>query len=175
MIRIFVVDDDPFMGGIIKKTLTKLEQAEVFHFLSPEECISNLHLNPEIVTIDYMLPGMNGMELMEKIKNYNESIQCIMVSGQDKVEVVVDMYRMGAADYIVKNDNTMANIEFSVKKLCANAYLKREIECLKDQIIDRNKYTNILGNSPAIFKVLKLIQKVEKSNIMVQELDSPPA
>ena len=98
MIRIFVVDDDPFMGGIIKKTLDKLEQAEVMHFLSPEECMSNLHMNPDIITIDYMLPGMNGMELMEKIKNYNESIQCIMVSGQDKFEVFLDMYRIGAAD-----------------------------------------------------------------------------
>jgi len=167
MIRIFVIDDDPFLGSIIKKTMEKIEQTEVHHFLTPEECLANLHMNPDIVTIDYLLPGMNGMELMEKIKNYNESIQCIIVSGQDKVDVVVEMYRQGASDYIIKNDNALANIEFSVKKLCANAFLKREIESLKDQIIDRNKYTNILGNSSALLKVLKLIQKVEKSNIMV--------
>ena len=105
MIRIFVIDDDPFLGGIIKKTLEKIEQTEVFHFLSPEDCLANLHRNPDIVSIDYLLPGMNGMELMEKIKNYNEGIQCIIVSGQDKVDVVVEMYRHGAADYIVKNDN----------------------------------------------------------------------
>jgi len=167
MIRIFVIDDDPILGGIIKKTIERIEQTEVHHFLTPEDCLANLHLNPDIVTIDYLLPGMNGMELMDKIKNYNESIQCIIVSGQEKVDVVVDAYRHGAADYIIKNENASANIEFAVKKLCANAFLKREIENLKDQIIDRNKYTNILGNSTAILKILKLIQKVEKSNIMV--------
>jgi DNA-binding NtrC family response regulator len=167
MIRIFVIDDDPILGGIIKKTVEKIEQSEVHHFLTPEDCLSNLHLNPDIVTIDYLLPGMNGMELMDKIKNYNEGIQCIIVSGQEKVDVVVEAYRHGAADYIIKNENASANIEFAVQKLCANAFLKREIESLKDQIIDRNKYTNILGNSAAILKILKLIQKVEKSNIMV--------
>lgn len=167
MIKIFVVDDDPFFGGLIKNSLSKVEQADVTHFLSPEDCIANLHMNPDIITIDYLLPGINGMELMEKIKDYNEFIQCIIVSAQDKVDVVVDAYRHGASDYIIKNDNALSNIEFSVKKLCANAFLRKEIEHLKDLIIDRNKYTNILGNSPAILKVLRLIQKVEKSNIMV--------
>jgi len=167
MVNIFVIEDDPFLGGMIRKALEKIENVRVHHFMTPDECLSNLHLNPDIVTIDYYMPGMNGMELMERIKNYNENIQCIIVSGQDKVDVVVEMYRQGAADYIIKNDNALANIEFAVKKLCANAFLRREIESLKDQIIDRNKYTNILGNSSAILKVLKLIQKVEKSNIMV--------
>lgn len=165
--KIFVIEDDQFLGNLIKKTLEKIDNLEVIHFLTPEECLSNLHQNPDIVSIDYLLPGMNGIELLEKIKNYNSDIHCIMVSGQEKLDVVIETYRMGAADYIIKNDNALINLENSVKNLCKSVYLRQENDSLKEQIIDRNKYTSILGTSGAVLRVLKLIQKVEKSNIMV--------
>ncbi len=165
--KIFIVEDDHFLGSLIKKTLEKLDNCEVTLFTSPDECLSNLHLNPDIISIDYMLPGMNGIELMGKIKNYNDSIQCVMVSGQEKIDVVIETYRMGASDYIIKNDNALVNLENSVKSLCKNVYLRQENDTLKEQVIDRHKYTNILGNSSPVLKVLRLIQKVEKSSIMV--------
>lgn len=167
MIRIFIVDDDQFLGSLIKKAIEKLDNVEVAHFLSPEECLNNLHLNPDIISIDYLMPGMNGLELMEKIKNYNDNIQCVIVSGQEKLDVVVETYKKGAQDYIIKNENAIVNIENSIRNLCKNVNLRQENEKLKDQIIDRNRYTNILGNSSAVLRVLRLIQKVEKSNIMV--------
>ena len=165
--KIFIVEDDHFLGSLIKKTLEKLDNCEVTHFMAPEDCLSNLHLNPDIISIDYMLPGMNGIELMQKIKNYNENIQCVMVSGQEKIDVVIETYRQGASDYIIKNDNALVNLENSVKSLVKNVYLRQENDALKELIIDRNKYTKILGNSSPVLKVLRLIQKVEKSNIMV--------
>ncbi len=165
--KIFIVEDDQFLGNLIKRTLEKLDNTDVVHFLTPEECLKNLHQNPDIVSIDYNLPGMNGVELLEKIRNYNDSIQCIMVSGQEKLDVVIDTYRKGVVDYIIKDDNALINLENSVKLLSKTVYLRQENESLKELVIDRNKYTNILGNSGPVLKVLRMIQKVEKSNIMV--------
>ena len=90
-----------------------------------------------------------------------------MLSGQEKIDVVIETYRQGASDYIIKNDNALVNLENSVKSLVKNVYLRQENDALKELIIDRNKYTKILGNSSPVLKVLRLIQKVEKSNIMV--------
>lgn len=165
--RIFIVEDDQFLGSVIKLTLEKLDNVDVSYFSEPEECLRNLHRNPHIVSIDYLLPGMNGIELMEKIKNYNQEIQCIVVSGQEKLDVVIDTYKRGAVDYIIKNENAIVNLENSVKNLCKVVSLKQENEHLKDLIVDRNKYNTIMGNSSAVLKTLRLIQKVEKSNIMV--------
>lgn len=165
--RIFVVEDDQFIGNLIKKALEKMDNVDVTHFLTPEECLQQLHLNPDIVTIDYLLPGMNGLELMAKITNYNADIHCIMVSGQDKLDVVIETYRQGAVDYIIKNDNAIVNLENSVRNLVKTVGLRQENESLKDLVIDRNKYNTILGNSGSVMRVLRLIQKVEKSNIMV--------
>jgi len=66
-IRIFIVEDDLFLSNLYKITLQKLDRAEVHVFAEGQECINQLHLNPEVVTIDYHLPGMNGLELMEKM------------------------------------------------------------------------------------------------------------
>src|ERR1043165_7834400 len=101
MIKIFIVEDDPFLGTLYKTNLERLDNVEVTHYTSPLDCISNIQNNPDIVTIDYLMPGMNGVELMMKIKNYNADIQCIMLSGQEELNVVIDTYKQGANDYII--------------------------------------------------------------------------
>lgn len=167
MAKIFIVEDDAMMVTLMRQTLSKNPNYEIQHFESAEDCLNNLHLNPDIVTIDYHLPGMNGVGLMRKIKSYNSAIMCVLVSGQESLEVVVDAYKSGAQDYLIKNDNLFVNLENSIANLSANVVLKKENEMLKDQIIDRHKYSNILGNSNAVLRMLRLIQKVEKSNMMV--------
>jgi two-component system response regulator AtoC len=165
--KVFIVEDDEFLGNILKRTLEKINDAEVHLFKTPQECLNNLHLNPDVVSIDYYLPGMTGMEMMEKIRNYNNTINCIIVSGQEKVDIVLELYKKGAVDYIMKDDSAVANLENSVKKIFDNLRLKKQVEILQEQIIDRNKYSKIVGNSPSILKVLKMIQKVENNSIMV--------
>lgn len=167
MAKIFIVEDDAMVASLIKQSLSKEGDHELTHFENAEDCLSNLHMNPDIVSIDYHLPGMNGVGLMQKIKAYNSSIMCVLVSGQESLEVVVESYKNGASDYIIKNDNLFVNIANTVKNLSMNVVLRKENEMLKDQIIDRHKYSHIMGTSNAIFRTLKLIQKVEKSNMMV--------
>jgi DNA-binding NtrC family response regulator len=167
MAKIFIIEDDVMIASLMKQTLVKNSEHETFHFQTAEECMQNLHLKPDIISVDYNLPGMNGLELMEKIKAYDQGIMVIIVSGQENLEVVVSTYKKGAADYIMKNDNLFANLENSINNLNMNVALRREVEFLKDQIIDRNRYNNIMGNSNSILRVLRLIQKVEKSNMMV--------
>ncbi len=166
MAKIFIVEDDPMVATLMKQTLSKTDH-EFYHYATAEDCLQQLHNNPDIITVDYNLPGMNGIDLMDRIKSYNSSIMVVLVSGQDDLEVVVESYKKGAADYIIKNDNLFANLENTVKNLSMNVVLKRELEVLKDEIIDRNKYANILGHSQPIIRVLKLIQKVENNSIMV--------
>lgn len=166
MAKIFIIEDDMMVATLIKQSLTKQDH-DLTHFTTAEECIQNLHQNPDIVTVDYNLPGMNGIELMQRIKSYNAAIMVVLVSGQETLDVVVESYKHGASEYIIKNDNLFANLENAIKNLSMNVVLKKEVEFLKEQVIDRHKYANILGNSTPVMRVLKLIQKVEKSNIMV--------
>ncbi len=167
MAKIFIVEDDMMVASVMKQALAKNDKFEIHHFANAEDCINNLHLNPDIISIDYNLPGMDGLTLMGKIKAYNQGIMVIICSGQESVEVVINCYRNGAQDYILKNETMIADVERSVNNLAMNVTLRKEVEFLQDQIIDRNRYSNIIGNSNAILRVLRLIQKVEKNNMMV--------
>lgn len=166
MIKIFVIEDDLVFGNIIAKALNTENEFDVTLFTSGEEFLKNLHLNPDIVSIDYSLPHMNGVEILNKIKHYDKNIFTIILSGQENVEVVVEAYEHGANRYIVKNDNAIVELKNSIKNFSVNIHLQKEIERLKEQIIDRHKYKKITGESPAILNVLKLIQKVENKNIL---------
>ncbi|MFM7080105.1 MAG: sigma-54-dependent transcriptional regulator [Bacteroidota bacterium] len=166
MARIFLVEDDMTVAALLRHSITAQDH-EVMHFTNAEDCIGNMGLRPDIISIDYNLPGMNGIELMQKVREADPMVMVILVSGQESREVIVEAYRKGASDYIIKNDSLHANFANALENLSANVRLRKEVEVLREQIIDRHKYSSILGNSQATLKVLKLIQKVEKSNIMV--------
>jgi DNA-binding NtrC family response regulator len=166
MAKVFIIEDDLVVATLMKQALVRYDH-DITHYTTAEDCINNLHLNPDIITVDYNLPGMNGIDLMRRIKAYNSAIMVVLVSGQETLEVVVDAYQGGASEYIIKNDSLFVNLENSIRNLSMNVVLKKEVEFLKDQIIDRHKYANIMGNSNPVLRVLRLIQKVEKSNIMV--------
>ena len=166
MVKIFIIEDDLVFGNIIAKSINNENDYDVTLFTSGEEFLQNLHLNPDIVSIDYNLPQMNGLEILTKIRNYNKGIYTIILSGQENVEIVVEAYKNGANHYIIKNENALVELKNSIKNFSVNVNLQKEVEDLKQQIIDRNKYERIIGESPAILKVLKLIQKVENKNIL---------
>ncbi len=167
-ICVFLVDDDPVFSMMLKKAI---EQAGDFYnvttFDTGKSILDAIHLNPDILLLDYHLPDVNGIEILSRVKSYNPSIFTLVISGQEKVEVVVDAYNQGADKYILKNDKSIIEVIKSLATISENIALRQEVEQLRDQIIDRNRYDLIIGESKPILKVLKLIQKVEKSNILV--------
>lgn len=163
--RIFVVEDNEFFSQLIKQKLEN-DQREISLFMSAETFRSYLYQNPDIVILDYNLPESNGIDLLKEIKNFNQEIKTILLSGQDKVEVVIEAFENGAEEYIKKDDNALTLLELKVQKHSSEVNLRKEVDLLREQIIDRNKYSRIIGESQAILKVLRLIQKVEKTNML---------
>lgn len=166
MTKIFIIEDDPMFGEMMKFTLERENNHDVTLFQSGEAFFDQIHQNPDIVTIDYNLPGMTGLEILEKINKYNDNIGTIIVSGQEEVGVAVEAYKKGAKYYILKNDSTFPELTQCVKNLTAHVNLKKEVEVLREQIIDRSKYSSIIGESKAALQIIRLIQKVEKSNVL---------
>ena len=164
--KIFVLDDDDIYGKLIQFSLDVNDNYDVSLFNDENDFLNRLHENPDIVIIDHNLTTMTGLEVLKHVKKFNHQIGTIILSGQDKVDVVVDSYNAGANYYIIKNDNAVPEVQNAVKNLSSNTNLLKQVEELKEQIIDRNKYDQIIGESEAIIKVIRLIQKVEKSNIL---------
>ena len=165
--KVFIIEDDPIVTSVIRQSLIVNSNCEIFTFDNAQDSLNNLHLNPDIVILDYNLPDEDGFSVMAKIKSYSQTIQVIICSGQEKADVVLKCLNNGANGYVFKDEMMIEYIRKSVNTLAENSILRKEVELLKDQIIDRNKYSNIIGNSKEVLKVLRLIQKVEKNNMTV--------
>ena len=164
--RIFVVEDNEFFSQLIKQKLELNDQNEVTLFNNGDDFRRNLYLNPDIVVLDYNLPNTTGIDLLKEIKNFNDQIKTILISGQEKVDVVIEAFENGAEEYIKKDDNALTMLDLKVQKHSSTVNLRKEVDTLREQIIDRHRYDRIIGESQAILKVLRLIQKVEKTNML---------
>ncbi len=166
MTKIFAVEDDVIFGKMIKHTLEKENNYDVTVFTTGEDFFEHLHEQPDIVTIDYNLPGMSGLDILKQINQYNPDIAIVIVSGQEDVAVAVEAYKNGAKYYILKNKQTFDELSHCIKTLSAHTDLKKEVEVLRDQIIDRNNYSSMIGESGAVLKVIRMMQKIENSDVL---------
>jgi DNA-binding NtrC family response regulator len=166
--KIFIVEDDKWYGGLLHHYLSQNPDYEVTLIGSGKECLAQLNRKPDLVTIDFGLPDMNGEELYKKIKQAQPNLPVIIISAQEKITTAVDLLKMGAEDYLVKDDNTQQLLWRAIIRLREKMSLKNEISELKAELKTKYDYSrSIIGNSPALQTVFKLIDKAAGSLINV--------
>ncbi|MCO4820000.1 MAG: sigma-54-dependent Fis family transcriptional regulator [Bacteroidetes bacterium] len=164
--KVFIVEDNMMYAEAMKQALAD-ESYEISIFYNGQDLLDNLNQNPDVVSIDYMLPDMSGMDVLKKTLAHNPDANCIFLSGQEDVNKVVEAYKNGVKSYIVKNDNAIIELKQAVKNCLSTVSLKKEVALLNEEIVDRSKYGKIIGESNAVMRVLKLIQRVEKTDTLV--------
>ncbi|MBU3926528.1 MAG: sigma-54 dependent transcriptional regulator [Bacteroidetes bacterium] len=166
--KIFVVEDDEWYSKLLVHNLSLNPDYEIESFTNGKDCLANLHKNPDVITLDYRLPDMQGLEILKNIKAENEEIQVILISEQDEIEVVVELLKYGAYDYIVKSKDIRERLLNTVQNIRNGVSLKREIVSLRDEVKKKYSYQNtIVGNNPATQKIFGLIEKATRTNISV--------
>jgi CheY-like chemotaxis protein len=118
---IFVVDDDPFITKLVVKRFTP-EGFRVEAFDYGEDCLKAMKTKPDLIILDYYFtkPGetvMNGMEVFDKVKEISPNVLVIMLSGQERGEIVLELARKGIDDYVIKDNNLIDNLNASIKEL----------------------------------------------------------
>ena len=118
---IFIVDDDPFINMLVVKRFAA-EGFRLEAFLYGEDCLSALIMNPDLIILDYYFVNndktvMNGMEVFDKIKEVKPETPVIMLSGQEKGEIVLEFARKGINDYIIKDNNLIDNLSVAIDEL----------------------------------------------------------
>ncbi len=113
---IFLVDDDNMQLQMMKDYLDERFEMKLYQYATGEEALANMHLNPEIVILDYHLMSVNktaenGVEILKKMKNACPTAAVIMLSGQDKISVAVECMKNGAYDYVVKSESAFMRLE----------------------------------------------------------------
>lgn len=166
--KIFVVEDDDWYNRLLVHNLSLIPDYEIETFTTGKDCIKNLNKEPDVVTLDYRLPDMKGLDVLKEIKEINEDIQVILISEQDDIEVVVELLKHGAYDYIVKSSDVKERLLNTVNNIRKGSRLKKEIVSLRQEVKKKYSYQNtIIGNSPASERIFSLIEKATRTNISV--------
>ena len=120
---IYIVDDEPLQAEILKDHLVKTHKCEIKVFGTGEDALAVIEKDkPFIVFLDYNLDSqvrnaMNGVEILKEIKRRLPTTECVMLSGQNKIEVANQAIEAGAFDYIKKGDDALEQAEKTVFNL----------------------------------------------------------
>lgn len=166
--NIFVVEDDDWYRELLAYNLELNPDYHVSKFENASDCLKHINEHPDVITLDYRLPDMDGIEALKQIKDYDPDIEVIIISEQDNIETAVGLLKLGAYDYLVKEKDIRDRLLNVVNNIRKNRTLKTQINTLKKEIAQKYDFsTSIIGQSPAIKKVFHMIEKAINNNITV--------
>lgn len=161
--KILVVDDEHLIRWSLEQNLKK-QSYEVITAGSGEDALQLLQEEaPDLVLLDIQLPGMNGMEVLEKVKEFDDEVIVIMVTALGVLETAVQAMRLGAYDYINKPFN-LDELAIVIKKALETQELKREVAQLRSAQPKKFNIDGIIGESDALKQVLSMIRKIAQSD-----------
>lgn len=166
--KIYIVEDDPWYGQILRHHLSMNPDYSLEIFTSAKDLLNNLFHKPDLICMDFGLPDMKGDKLLREIHARNKQIPVIVISAQEEISVAVELLKAGARDYIIKDDHTKDQLWKSILHIRENIHLRQEVEELKEKLGQKFSFENtIIGQSDAIKKTFSLLQKAVNSNINV--------
>jgi two-component system response regulator AtoC len=164
MTSILVVDDEHSVAEFIKEVLTEEGYlVEMAH--NGRDALSIVKkFSPDIVILDFMMPDMNGLQVLAELKAFDESIQVLMLTAYNSVPTAIEAIRQGAADYILKPFDLEA-FKLAVAKLVEKIALKHQVRYLQETFAKRAiKSEFVLCPSPQMSKVYELASQVAQTN-----------
>lgn len=167
-LRIFVVEDDLLYAKVLMYRLSLNPDYQVFHFEKGKDFLANLYKQPHLVTLDYTLPDIKAEEILKHLKQNYPDLPVIMVSGQEDISTAIKLLKVGAYDYIVKNEDTYDMLWHSINQVKEKIELHKEISSLREEIAQKYDFGEaIKGNSVGMQKIFSLMEKAVKTTINV--------
>lgn len=161
--KILVVDDEHLIRWSLEQNLKK-QGYEVVAAATGEDALKLLKDDvPDLMLLDIQLPGIDGLAVLERVKEMEEEIIVIMVTALGVLETAVKAMRMGAYDYINKPFN-LDELAIVIKKALETGELRREVAHLRSEQSRKYGSGSIIGRSRHMQNVLTMVDKVAKSD-----------
>src|SRR5438105_4673205 len=161
--RILGIDDDAGIRESVRRTLEYQGYQFVGAATGPEGLALIERDPPDLVFLDIKMPGMDGLEVLERIKTANPAVPVVMVSGHGTTQTGFEARDRGASGFIEKPFSEAVLIERVQKELSENR-TQTAYRALRQEIDSRYQ---MVGNSPALQKVQDAIQKAAPSKATV--------
>lgn len=162
--KILIADDEINMIWALKKALTK----EGYEVISAEDGVKALEsfkkYEPDLVILDLKMPKMDGMEVLENIKNINPKIPVIMITAHGSTKLAVEAMKLGALDYISKPFD-IDELRVIIRRALEYKHLSDEVNYLRNKLTEYRP--KIIYQSKTMDDLLNLVYKVAPTDATV--------
>jgi len=158
-LRLVVIDDDPknlkFVNFILANAGLEIHTAS-----EPQEGLDLIRrLRPQIVLMDLVMPGVQGMELLEKIVEFDPGIDVILMTGYYSTESAVEAVQKGAADYFPKPFSP-EKLRQRIGLIADEAKRRQRSSTLENELLENFQFEGIIGRSPLMLDLFSKIRRV---------------
>ncbi len=160
--KILIVDDEYLIRWSLSENL-KLEGLRCVTAESGEEALEAFRSElPDLVLLDIKLPGMDGVQVLERLKELDRDVPVVMVTATSQLDTAVRAMKLGAYDYVSKPFD-LTEIRTKVRHALENTRLRREVEYHRSRQAERRGFERIVGPSPEVAEVIAIARKVAHS------------
>jgi len=162
--RILIVDDEPLNLDLLSQELADLGHVTE-NAASGADALKKMRgFDPELIFLDYQMPGMNGIEVLREIRRQDKNLPVIIITAYGTIERAVEAIKTGADDFITKPFDP-EHLAVVVKKALERAELKSEVEFLARELGGR--YRLIAGESKLMAQAVEEARKAANSKSTV--------
>jgi DNA-binding NtrC family response regulator len=138
-IKLFLVDDDALYLKTLEIEFLEHADFTIETYATGELCLAHLSHNPDVIILDYQLDGverdaMNGIQTLDKIKEYNPDIAVVMLSSQDKIDVAVNCMHHKAFDYVVKSETAFLRLQKAVTNIIHTQKIEKTLNWYMERL-----------------------------------------
>ncbi len=161
--KILITDDEKSIRNALREIL-EFENYTILEAENGEQALNVIKSDDvDLVMLDIKMRGMDGIEVLEKIKESKPELPVIMISGHGNIKIAVEATKIGAYDFLEKPPD-LNRLLVSIRNGLKSSELIKENKQIRKEL---HGNTDIIGNSPAISSIKKLIEKVAMSSSRV--------
>jgi DNA-binding NtrC family response regulator len=158
-ISLLILDDNPGSVELLEAALQQ-DGVEILTATDPEDALDIVFSkHPEIVLTDLVMPKMSGMEVLQRIMDFDPSTDVILMTAHYSTESAVEAIKKGAGDYLNK-PVSIPLLREKINKLLGEARKRQRASQLEDELLDSCKFEGIVGRSPQMWDMFSRIRRV---------------
>ena len=158
-VSLLILDDNPGSLELLSSALAQ-PGLEILTASDPEEGLDLVFdRHPQIVLTDLVMPRLSGLEVLERIMEFDSSIDVILMTAHYSTESAVEAIKKGACDYLNK-PVSIAALRERVGKLIESARKRQHALQLEDELLSNAEFEGIIGNSPLMWDLFSRIRRV---------------
>jgi DNA-binding NtrC family response regulator len=165
--QVMIVDDEPDMLSMLRLTIEKKCACRVIPASSGMDALKQLgECRPDVILSDIKMPGLNGLELLKKIKEHDRTISIVIMTGYGTIDMAVQALKDGAYDFVQKPFDKDHIVKVIRNGLERTALLRANYQ-LREKLSDLAQPGSFIGQSPALKRVLDMLARIANTDATV--------